>query len=99
MIASLRPKSYQKYLSLPVVGSTLDELTTWYHHRGFAIETMRNKLRDARLIDAYFQQAGAQRLEDLSQSFFEAAWNHYRHLRPETAATIRQMEYLLREKG
>jgi integrase/recombinase XerD len=99
MIASLRPKSYQKYLSLPVVGSTLDELTTWYHHRGFTMETMRNKLRDARLIDAYFQQAGAQRLEDLSQSFFEAAWNHYRHLRPETAATIRQMEYLLREEG
>ena len=38
-------------------------------------------------------------LEDLSQSSFEAAWEHYRHLRPETAGTIRQMEYFLKENG
>lgn len=61
--------------------------------------TMRNKLKDARIIDAYFQQAGAQRLEDLSQGFFETAWEHYRHLRPETAGTIRQIGYFLRENG
>ena len=99
MIASLRPKSYQRYLSLPIVGSILDEFTTWSHNRGFTIGTMRNKLKDARLIDAYFQQAGAQCLEDLSQSSFEAAWEHYRHLRPETAGTIRQIEYFLIENG
>jgi len=97
MIASLRPKSYHKYLSLPIVGSILDEFTTWSHNRGFTIKTMRNKLKDARLIDAYFQQAGAQCLEDLNQGSFKAAWEHYRHLRPETAGTIRQIEYFLKE--
>ena len=52
-----------------------------------------------RLIDAYFQQTGAQRLEELSQSSFETAWEHYRHLRPDVAGTIRQIEYLLKENG
>lgn len=99
MIASLRPKSHQKYFSLPLFGSILDEFTTWSHNRGFTVGTLRNKLKDAKVIDVYFQQAGAQRLEDLSQNSFEAAWEHYRHLRPETAGTIRQMEYFLRENG
>jgi len=99
MIAFLRPKSYQKYLSLPIVGSIVDELTTWSLDRGYTIGTMRGKLLDLRLIDAYFQQAGARRLEDLSQSSFKAAWEHYRHLRPETAGTIRQMECFLKANG
>lgn len=99
MIASLRPKSYKKYLSLPIVGPILDEFTTWSRNRGFTTGTMRNQLKDARLIDAYFQQTGVQRLEELSQSSFEAAWEHYRHPRPDVAGTIRQMEYFLKENG
>jgi site-specific recombinase XerD len=99
MITSLRPKSYKKYLSLPIVGLILDEFTTWSRNRGFTTGTLRNHLNDARLIDAYFQQTGAQRLEELSQSSFEAAWEHYRHLRPDVAGTIRQMEYFLKEIG
>lgn len=90
MIASLRPKSYQKYLSLPIIGPILDEFTTWSRSRGFTTGTMRNQLKDARLIDAYFQQTGLQRLEELSQSSFEVAWEHYRHIRPDVAGTIRQ---------
>jgi site-specific recombinase XerD len=99
MIASLRPKSYRKYLSLPIIGPILDEFTTWSRNRGFTTGTMRNQLKDARLIDAYLQQTGVQRLEELSQSSFEAAWVHYRHLRPDVAGTIRQIEYLLKESG
>ena len=99
MIASLRPKSYQKYLSLPIVGPILDEFTTWSCNRGFTTGTMRNQLKDARLIDAYFQQTGVQCLEELSQSAFEATWEYYRHLRPDVAGTIRQMEYFLKENG
>lgn len=99
MIASLRPKSYQKYLSLPIIGPILDEFTTWSGNRGFTTGTMRNQLKDARLVDAYFQETGAQRLEELSQSSFEAAWEHYRRPRPAVAGTIRQIEYFLTEMG
>ena len=99
MITSLRPKSYKKYLSLPIVGLILDEFITWSRNRGYTTGTMRNQLKDARIIDAYFQQTGVQHLEELSQSSFEAAWEHYRHLRPDVAGTIRQMEYLLKETG
>jgi integrase/recombinase XerD len=98
MIALLRPKSHTKYLALPIVGPILDEFTTWSRNRGFTTGTMRNQLRDARLIDAYFQQTGTQRLEEMSQSSFEAAWEYYRDLRPDVAGTIRQMECFLKEK-
>jgi integrase/recombinase XerD len=99
MIASLRPKSHEKYLSLPIIGSMLDEFTAWSGNRGYTKGTMRNQLKDARLIDAYFQQAGIQRLEQLSESSFEAAWESYRHLRPDVAGTIRQIERFLKEHG
>lgn len=99
MVASLRPKSYQKYLSLPVVGCILNEFTTWSQNRGFTTGTMKNKLKDAKLIDAYFQKAGAHRFEDLTQSSFEGAWKHYRHLRPEAAGTVRLMQYFLKDIG
>ena len=99
MIASLRPKSYQKYLTLPIFGSILDEFITWSLDRGYTTGTMKGKLKDVRRIDAYFRGAGAQRLEDLSQRSFESGWRHYCHLHPNMAGTIRLMEYFLREIG
>lgn len=99
MITSLCPRSYRKYLSLPIIGSILDEFLLWSHNRGFAIGTLKNRLNHAQMVGAYFEQTGVRRLEDLRQSSFEAAWEHYRHLRPDIAGTIRQVEYFLRENG
>ncbi len=53
MIFSIRPRSYQDYLSLPIFGPILDEFTKWSHQRGYAPDTIRNQLRDTRHISAF----------------------------------------------
>lgn len=99
MIASLCPRSYEKYLALPIIGSFLNEFIAWCHSRGFTTRTMQSKIEHARPIDDYFQQTGFQRLEDLTQKAIETAWQHYRPLHPSTAGTIRLMACFLAEHG
>jgi hypothetical protein len=60
MLASIRPKARSRYLALPILGAIIDEFTTWSRRRGYALGTIRNQLKDSRLIDAYLQADGAQ---------------------------------------
>lgn len=97
MISKLRPKSYQKHLSLPILGSILEEFTAWSHQRGYTIGTVRNQLTEASQIDGFFRQHGVQHLTDLNHWAFEKAWHYYRHIRPNIAGTVRQIERFLEE--
>lgn len=99
MLSQIRPKSYPRYLSLPILGSVLDEFTAWSHQCGYTVGTMQDQLKSALQIDRFFQQRGAKCLHDLSHKDFEGAWDHYRHLRPSIAGTVRHIERFFREKG
>ena len=96
MLSQLRPRSYQDYLSLPVLGSILDEFISWSFQRGYTIGTIKNQLKDARKLDNYFVQQGVQALEKLTHESFETAWHHYR-LKGNLASTIHQIELFLNE--
>jgi len=96
MLLQLRPRSYQNYLSLPILGSILDEFTSWSFQRGYAIGTINGQLKDARKLDSYFIGQGVQTLEKLTHESFEIAWHHYR-LKGNLAATIHQIELFLDE--
>jgi integrase/recombinase XerD len=97
MLASIRPQSHTRYLLLPILGAALDEFTAWSNRRGYPLGTIRNQLKDSRLIDAYLQKDGARGLHDLTHGSFERAWAHFRQRRPSTAGTIRQIERFLEE--
>lgn len=73
MISEIYPKSYQNYISLPILGSILDEFTSWSRQRGYVILTVREQLKAARRIDGFFGQHGAQCLSELTRSHFETA--------------------------
>ncbi len=60
MLLQLRPRSYQDYLSLPILGSILDEFTSWSFQRGYTLGTIKSQLKDVRKIDNYFVQQGVQ---------------------------------------
>ena len=96
MLLQLRPRSYQDYLSLPILGSILDEFTSWSFQRGYTIGTIKNQLKDVRTLDNYFIQQGVQALEELIHKSFETAWHYYR-LQRNLAGTIRQIELFLDE--
>lgn len=97
MLASLRPKSYPRYLSLPILGPVVAEFAAWSRSRGYTRGTIRNQLKDVRLIEDYFQKKDFRCLDDLTQAALEKAWRDYRHRSPSTAGTIRQIECFLLE--
>lgn len=97
MISEIRPKSYQQYISLPVLGTILDEFTAWLSQRGYSLFTVRNQLKCARWIDDFFGKHGVQRLSDLSPGDFDAAWQHFHAIRPGTAGTVRQIEKFIEQ--
>ena len=96
MLLQLRPRSYQNYLSLPILGSILDEFTSWSFQRGYAIWTINDQLKAARKLDHYFIWQGVQVLEELTHKSFERAWQYY-HPKGNLAGTIRQIELFLDE--
>ncbi len=99
MLSQIRPKAYPRYLSLPILGSILEEFTEWSHQQGYTLRMLGEQLKGALKIDRFFQQQGTASLKDLGYQDFDQAWHHYRHRSQSTAATIRQIERFLREKG
>lgn len=97
MISEIRPKAYQRYISLPILGSILDEFTLWSRQHGYTILMIREQLKAARHFDEFFRQHGAQSLTDLTHGAFEAAWHYYNNHRPIIAGTVRQIERFLEE--
>jgi len=96
MLLQLRPRSYQDYLSLPILGSILDEFISWSFERGYTISTIKTQLKNVRKIDNYFVQQGVQALEELTHKSFETAWHYYR-LKRNLPGTIHQIELFLEE--
>lgn len=96
MIVKIRPKSHQKYLSLPILGIIIDEFTDWSYERGYAIDTIKSQICYAVELDDFFVQRGIKNIEELSQTDFETAWKTYR-LRRNFAGAIRQIELFLIE--
>jgi integrase len=97
MISEIRPGSYQRYISLPVLGPILDEFTTWSRQRGYTIYSIRHQLNNARRIDAFLQERRVQQAQNLTHGDFEEAWQHFRSRKNNIGGTIRQIERFLEE--
>ncbi len=95
MIEKLRPKAYQKYFSLPLLGSVLDDFSVWSHQRGYSIVTVGCQLKHALRIENFFREHNVKSLASLTHSAFKTAWNYYRHRSPSIAGTVCQMELFL----
>ncbi len=96
MLLQLRPRSYQNYLSLPILGLILDEFTSWSFQRGYTNGTIKSQLKDVRKLDNYFVQQGVQSLKELTHKSFETAWHYYR-LKRNLPSTIHQIELFFDE--
>ena len=94
MLSKICPKTCQRYIALPLLGSILDEFTTWSHRRGYALGTIKSQLRASIEIDHFLQDQGAQSLDDLTHHSFETAW---RQCHKGIGGTIHQIEQFIDE--
>lgn len=99
MISTIRPKSYQKYLALPVFGPFLDDFTQWSYLHGYTLGTIRNQLKDTRHIIVFLQKQGLQSIGGLTHCDFEKTYQHFRQDHPSIAGTVRRLQKFLAEKG
>lgn len=96
MIATILPKVYRRYVSLPVLGPVIDEFARWLLERGYSFMTVQGHLYEARHLDGSLYRAGVQALPDLTHDHFEAAGREY----PLWARiTFRHIERFLEETG
>ena len=97
MVSEFPPKLHQRYSSLPILGSVLDEFAAWSRLRGYALSMVSYYLGKARHVDGFFRQLGVQNLGDLTHSHFDAAYSHYRQHRPKICGTIHRISQFLEE--
>ena len=96
MIATILPKAYRRYVSLPVLGPVIDEFARWLLQRGYTFLTVRGYVHAVRHVDASLHRFGVRVLTDLTHDHFEAACREHP---PCVCITIRHMEQFLEETG
>ena len=97
MLKEIRPKSYQKYVNLPVLGPIMEIFTLWSHHHGYTPGTIGLLLTNVRHVDRYLLSHGVQCLNDLTHGIFEIAWQDFNHRCPKKASTVHLIERFLEE--
>jgi len=95
MLSKIFPKSYKKYLSLPVFGPHMDEFTRWSYEHGYTLKTIRCQIKHTNQIVTFFQNEDLHLSESLTHMDFDKAYQYFRHDRPAIAGTIRQFEMFL----
>ena len=99
MISTIRPKSYRRYVSLPIFGPVVDEFVTWSLRRGYTLSTLKDQLAIVRHLDDCFRLSNVAGVTDLTHSHFEKARPYCVERRPFACGAIRQMELFLEETG
>ena len=66
MIKSIRPRSYKKYLALPIFGPLIDDFTEWSYQRGYTLGGIRNQLKATRQVADFLQKKGLQAFVQLT---------------------------------
>lgn len=97
MVSEIYPRAYHKYVSLPMLGPVVEEFSKWVKQKGYEDSTIKNQLNYIRHIEAFLQERGAQKLQDLTCDDFEEAWTAFCRKRKSMCGTVRLVESFLME--
>jgi integrase/recombinase XerD len=95
MISGIYPRTYQKYISLPLFGLFIEDFAEWLKQKGYEDSTIKNHLGFAPHIEAFFRERGTQRLDDLTCDDFEEAWAVFCRERRVACGTTRLIKHFL----
>jgi hypothetical protein len=89
------PKSH--YRKLPVFGSALDSVVSWFQHQGYAEWTILNHLKSVSRLIRWLQQRHGRDLKGLTQADLGPAYDWFRKRDSKVAGTIRVFGRFFRE--
>lgn len=96
MIETILPKAYQRYVSLPILGSVVDEFAGWLLQKGFSFLTVQGHVYVVRHVDGSLRRCGVRALADVTREDLEMVWrDHPLYIQ----ITVRQVERFLEETG
>ena len=92
------PRSWEKYVSLPVLGSVVSDFAAWLHESGFARTSIRSHLRATKAIDRDLRRTGVRGTASITRQALEECSRRNSDA-PGVRATIRSLGRFLSERG
>ena len=92
------PGPRSRYRRLPVVGTVLDDLLTWFRNRGYAESTLHWKMNATSVLMRWLQRRRGLVLTGLTQQDLSSAYDWYRIRHPYVAGTTRSLAVFFRER-
>lgn len=99
MITQIFPKDFQRYLSLPVLGPSMDSFAAWLQDRHYTWRSTRFELRMAARVCGYLKRRGVRTVADLSEQHLQACYRLFRRKFPKEAGSVRVVATFLFEHG
>jgi integrase/recombinase XerD len=99
MITHFFPYGFQRYQSLPVLGSLMDSYAAWLHDQHYTWRSSRYELRMAAHVCRYLKRRSIRRIEDLTTEHLQACHRLFRHKFPEEEGSVLVLQRFLSEHG
>jgi site-specific recombinase XerD len=99
MITQLFPKNFQRYQSLPVLGSLMDSFAIWLHDQRYTWRSSRYEMRMAAHVCEYLKRRAVRRIEDLTEEHLQACHHLFRRKFPKEEGAVLVLRRFLRERG
>jgi integrase/recombinase XerD len=98
MIRELLPTSYSRHLSLPFLGSVLDDFDDWLVAQGYRFPSRQCYILRCTTIDEYFRKRRQHRLASLTPESVRKCWQYYRHRPGGVSSTVSCLQRFLQSQ-
>jgi len=99
MLEELFPRVHDRYRSLPILGSTLDDFAAWLVRGGLPPGRVRQQIRTTRRVERALQERGVDRLRDVTREQIRAGAPACTQDDPDRAGTVHALARYLEERG
>jgi integrase/recombinase XerD len=98
MLCDLLPQSYPEHLSLPLLGSVLDEFDEWLVAQGYRFNSRQCYVLRCTAIEAYFHRRKQHSLAALTSKSLQRCWQYHRRRPGGISAVVRCLQRFLRDQ-
>jgi integrase/recombinase XerD len=95
MLHAQFPRSYRRFLSLPLLGPIVDGFDDWLAASGYTRRSRRNSIFLLPRVDADLRRRGLKQVADLTRQALHNCWKTLMRTYPFSAATARTLERYL----